>query len=145
MSAAVGGRSRRPRSIALAIAAIALVVLVGGCGTDATSELAPQDKAVQLGNQLAAIHRRVAEAQRLVARQRRNALRLDALQRRRVVTHPAQAVRVVRSTAFSLDTLCGPAKPRGNSRTARQLRRQHERARRQALYFLNLSCPPTRS
>jgi hypothetical protein len=137
---------RMMRFLALSIAAMALVVFVGGCGGDTgtPSDLAAQDKAVQLGNQLQAMHRRVAQAQRLVTKQRKRAARLAALQRRPQATAKPR-IQVIRTAGFSLDSLCGPAKPRGNSDAARRLRNQHERARRQALYNLNLSCPPTRS
>jgi len=131
------------RTVALAIAAIAMVVFVGGCGTDSTkADLAAQDKAVQLGNQLAAIHRRVAQAQRLVAQRRRQSARLQTY---RAARPAPPRIQVVRSAGFSLDSLCAPVRPRGNARLARQLRKQRERARRQALYQLNLSCPPSGS
>ncbi len=124
---------------------LALVVFVGGCGAgNSASELATQDKTVQLGNQLSAMHKRVAQAQRLVAKQRRNAARRAALQSRpRASARPS--VQVVRTTDFSLSSLCRPEKLSGNSRAARRLRQQHGRARRQVLYALNLSCPATRS
>lgn len=132
------------RTIALVIAAAALVVFVGGCGAGTSkADLAAQDKAVQLGNQLTAIHKRVAQARRLVARQRRITAGLGSASTRTVPT-PAVA-RTVRPGAFSLDRLCGRPNVVGNSKAARRLRNQQARARRQALYRLNLSCPSSRS
>ena len=132
---------RATRAVALTLATLALVVFLGGCGRgNSASELAAQDKAIRLDNQLASVHRRVAQAQRLVAKQRR---KFASPPRPRASA--GSPVQVVRTTDSSLPSLCSPATPSGNSKAARRLRAQQERARRQALYALNLSCPRTRS
>jgi hypothetical protein len=132
---------RTNRAPALLIAALMTVTLLGGCSTDDSKpDLAAQDKLVQLGNRLAAAHARVAQARRLVARQRRAAVLLTQ-QRTRVVI---PAARRVGQSGFSLDRICAPI-PRGGRRASRLAARQRERQRKRALYYLNLSCPPVRS
>ena len=116
-----------------------MFALLGSCGSDnSTSDLAAQDKQVQLGNRLAAEHARVVQARRLVARERR----LTAL-----LSRPLQTTTKVKSSVqsgFSLDRLCAPIR-RGVGKASRLAARQRERQRRRALYYLNLSCPAVRS
>ena len=132
------------RALATGVAAVVLIVFAGGCRGDNTkADLAAQDKVVQLGNQLAAIHQRVVQARRLVARQRRITARRAPQPAR--ATAASSGTRVVSVAGSAIGDLCAPVKVVGNSKAARQFRKQRERARRQALYNLNLSCPRTRA
>ena len=113
--------------------------LFGGCGSDGSQpDLAAQDKQVQLANRLAAAHARVAEARRLVARERQATAQLN--RRRLHASSPRAAVQA----GLSLDRLCAPI-PRGGGKASQLAARQRERQRRRTLYFLNLSCPSVRS
>ena len=133
--------SRRGGALALVVAALLLVALLGSCSTDnSASDLAAQDKQVQLGNRLAAVHARVVQARRLVARQRRIAALLERRQRP-AATPP---VRSAVQSSVSLDRLCAPI-PRGLGKASRLAARERERQRKRALYYLNLSCPAVRS
>ena len=134
---------RRGRALALLLVAILMVGSLGACNTgDSERDLAAQDKLVQLGNRLAATHARIAQARRLVARERRVAALLAA-RRQGLRRQPPRPARVVQ-TGFSFEKLCGRI-PRGRDREARVAARQLERQRKEALYYLNLSCPPVRT
>lgn len=129
------------RALALLVATVLMGGLLGSCSTEISEQdLAAQDKLVQLSNRLAATHARVAQARRLVKRERAAAAR-RARQLRRAV---APQVRPVRQSGFSLEWLCGPIK-RGESTASRLAAREREVKRKRALYYLNLSCPSVRS
>ena len=134
------GKSRG-RAPAVVVAAAMMVAMLGGCGSDNSQrDLAAQDKLVQLGNRLAATHARVAQARRLIARERRAA----ALRARPRTQVTIPSGRSVVQSGFSLDRLCAPIERRG-SQAARLAARQLEKQRKRTLYYLNLSCPPVRS
>jgi len=134
------GRARG-RALVLVVTAMLMVAVLGGCSTDnSNSDLAAQDKLVQLGNRLAAEHARVAEARRLVARERRVAALMSRARARAATPGARSAVQ----SSLWIDRLCAPI-PRGIGKVSRLAARQRERQRRRALYYLNLSCPPVRS
>lgn len=136
----VTSRKRRGRALATAVALTLMLGLFGGCGSDGSQpDLAAQDKQVQLANRLAAVHARVAQARRLVARERRATAQLN---RRRLLASAAPRSTV--QSGLSLDRLCAPI-PRGLGKASRLAARQRERQRKRALYSLNLSCPSVRS
>jgi hypothetical protein len=127
-----------------------MIALVGGCGGGSSKPaLATQDHLVALSNQLSAIHsqylaaqRRLAKAQRAVARVRANTVTVTPSTSRVTVTRVSPLKPPARSSVLTIDNLCAPIRTHaanGPQRRAQQLR---ERRRRQALYYLNLSCPP---
>jgi len=141
---------RRIRPITVVITALLLIALVGGCGGGSSEPtLAAQDQLVGLSNQLSAVRsqyvaaqRRLAQAQRAVARVRASDVTAPPGTSRVTVTRVNPPKRGARSSVLSIDNLCSPIRGRaatGPQRRAQQLR---ERRRRQALYYLNLSCPP---
>lgn len=136
----VASGARRGRALATAVAVIVMLGLFGGCGSDGGQpDLAAQDKQVELANRLAAVHARVAQARRLVARERQATAQLN-----RVRSGATTAARSTVQAGISLDRLCAPI-PRGLGKASRLAARQRERQRKRTLYFLNLSCPSVRS
>jgi hypothetical protein len=139
----------RYRAIAFGVAALLMIALLGGCGGGSSEpSLGAQDQLVGLSNQLAVIHSQYAATQRRLARARRAVARVraTAVEPRGIetvtVTRVRRPKRGVRSTVLSVDTLCSPIRVHGGSKPQRRALQQLERRRRQALYFLNLSCPP---
>jgi hypothetical protein len=129
-------------AIALVATAIVGVALVGGfSGGAPKQDLAAQDQAVALSNRLATIQEQHAAAQRQLAQTRR------AVDRARtasvVATRRVSAVTVPhgqRTNTFA-DTLCTPTRARAGTGAQRRAQRALELRRKQALYYLNLSCP----
>jgi len=150
------GRMGRSRMIAVFVAAILTFSLVGGCGskpnvaTQKTEQVAQATQAKVLAaqhfrTQVAAAMKRAA-AQRL-ARQRQAAAQRLARQRQAaaisaaIQTKTVDVSRVLQYFGISLDNLCGPIGPNGGGKAQRQARQLLARRRKQALYYLNLSCP----
>jgi hypothetical protein len=136
---------RRRRGLAtLFVAVLLMVALVGGCGASSPKpDLAAQDRLVQLSNRLAAVRaqyvaaqRRLAQARRAVARVRSGAAPSKPAAPRGIVT---ARDRVLPSLDFSRGTFCAPLGSRAKGAQGRALRALALR-RRQALYYLNLSC-----
>jgi len=98
-------------------------------------KLALQDKAVEGTSRLSAEQTRVALNRRRL---------VEAIRRRweqRGIAVPT-ARRVVRQSSIDI---CAPIGPRGGTLEQRIARRVRELQRKQALYYLNLSCPSPRS
>jgi hypothetical protein len=131
------------RAIAMTIAALVMVTLAAGCsGGSSKPTLAEQDRIVELANQLDAARARYAAEQRALAQARREVARLRAatVVETRSGPHGSAAGTKTGKSNASFDSLCGPLPP---VTTAAQRRAQKLllRRRKQALYFLNLSCP----
>ena len=138
------------RAITVVVAVLTMAALVGGCGGGSSKpSLATQDQLVGLSNQLAAIHsqyaatqRRLAQARQAVARVRSTKLVAPQGSSEVTVTRVGGGKRSPRSSVLTLDTLCAPIRTHASTGPQRRAQQLLERRRRQALYFLNLSCPP---
>lgn len=129
-------------AIALLTAVIVAVALVGGfSGGAPKQDLAAQDQAVALSNQLAAIQGQHAAAQRQLAQARRAVARAQAASV--ATTRSSSRVSPPRGQQVKTfgDTLCAPTRPRTGTGPQRRAQRALELRRKQALYYLNLSCP----
>ena len=160
-------RPNRIRPIALLVVAILTVSLVGSCGSSpdlaaqrtvqvAQAKQGEARAAQEFRHQVAAAMKRAA-AQRL-ARQRHAAAQRRAAQQRRAAAQrlarqlQAQAIsaaiqsktvhvsQVLQYFGFSPYDLCSIG-PNGGGKAQRQARRVRELRRKQALRYLNLSCP----
>jgi len=161
-------RIRRSRAIAVFVAAIVTVSLVSSCGekpdlaAQRTEQAARENQDKALAAQ--AFRSQVAAAMRRAAAQRLAQQRRAALQRRLAQQHRAAAQRLARqrqaraiSAAIQSKTahvsqvlqyfglspfdLCGPIGPNGGGTAQRRARQLLQLRRKQALRFLNLSCP----
>ena len=139
-------RSRHPdrrRAIALMIAALVMVTLAAGCGGGSSKPtLAEQDRVMLLANQLDAAHARYAAQKRALAQARREVARLraaTAVETRSGPSTNAAATRAGKPDAL-FNSLCGPL-PKAATGPQRRAQKLLLRRRKQALYFLNLSCP----
>jgi len=131
--------------------ALVAVLLVAGCGSTGASKqtLAAQDHLVQLSNRLEAIHshylatqRRLALARRAVARVRRGpgpARRETAATT--TVARATQSSQPGSGFEMSIVHLCDPIRLKGAKGLRRHALQVLAARRRQALYYLNLSCP----
>jgi len=130
---------RRARVIAMPVAALVAVALLGGCSSSGpkANDLAAQDRLVVTANRLESI--RVAAVEQRLARERQ-AYELAA--REVPPTTEPPTPEILRVLGFTIDDLCAPI-PRTGGRSQRREERMSERRRRQALYYLNLSCPPS--
>lgn len=130
---------RRRRVLAMLVAALVSVALLGGCGDSGpkAEDLAAQDRLVTAANRLAAI--RTAAVEQRLARER-HAYSLAAMEAPPTTEPPTPAV--LRLLGITIDDLCAPIAHTGG-RTQRREQRMLERRRKQALYYLNLSCPPS--
>ena len=138
---------RWTRTLAACAAAIVACTLIAGCSsTSSNTERGAQARALQRADRSIARGRA-----RSIARARRRRLvaqreRRMALARRRA--RPAVAAKpalgpnpaILRTAGVSPTNLCGKVGPRGRGAARRQARRAAQRRRRQALYYLNLSC-----
>ena len=127
----------------MAIAAMTMVMLAAGCGGGSSKPtLAEQDRVMLLADQLDAAHARYAAEQHALAQARREVARLRAATA--VETRggpPANAAGTRSGKADALfNSLCGPL-PKATTAPQRRAQRLLLRRRKQALYFLNLSCP----
>ena len=137
------GRRVRNRLLVLLVATFATVAVIGGCGSKpdlATQQQAPAarpqpDNTATLRAQIAAAMKKRAAAQR-IARQRQAEAISAAIQ-----TKIADVAQVLQYFGISADDLCGPIGPNGAGKAQRQARQLLARRRKQALYYLNLSCP----
>jgi len=151
--------------IAALVAAIMTVSLFAGCGSK--PDLATQNKAqvaqakqakvgaVQEFRKQVTAAMKTAAAQRLarqrqaaaqLARQRRAAAQLARQRQAEAISAAIQAKtgdvsQVLQYFGISPDDLCGPIGPNGGGKAQRQARQLLSRRRKQALYYLNLSCP----
>ncbi len=161
-------RMGRIRAVALLVVAILTVSLVGSCGSNPdlaaqrTVQVAQekQDKAraAQGFRKQVATAMKQAVAQRRAAQQRQAAAQRRAAQQRRAAAQrlarqlQAQAIsaaiqsktvhvsQVLQYFGFSPYDLCSIG-PNGGGKAQRQARRLRELRRKQALRYLNLSCP----
>ena len=133
----------RPPTIATTIAALVMVTLAAGCGGGSSKPtLAEQDRVMVLANQLDAAHARYAAEQRALAQARREVARLraaTAVETRRGASANGAGTKAGKSDAL-FNSLCGPL-PKATTAPQRRAQRMLLRRRKQALYFLNLSCP----
>ena len=132
--------------------ALVAVLLVAGCGSTGASKqtLAAQDHLVQLSNRLEALHshylatqRRLALARRAVARVRRGPVpaRRKTSAATTAAARASQPVRQGNGFEMSIVHLCDPIRLKGAKGPRRHALQALAARRRQALYYLNLSCP----
>ena len=143
----LAARTRRrvrfaPGAIALLTTVIVAVALVGGFSSGTPKQdLAAQDQAVALSNRLGAIQRQHAAAQRQLVQTRREVARAQAASL--ATTRSSARVSAPRGQHAKtfVDQLCAPTRPRAATGPQRRAQRALELRRKQALYYLNLSCP----
>ena len=155
----------RLRAIAIVVAALLTVTLVGGCsGSSSKPSLAEQDRMVELSNQLEAVHSQYEATQRRLAQARRavSRVRSAAVLETRTVTRPAPTTSTTtppsnplnpvqrvkpapQSPVLTIDNLCRADPAACDVGPQRKAQRELERRRRRALYYLNLSCPSDRA